>query len=154
LWKQDKIYFFEDNEVTEIREIDLEEKRVCAPSPTIQEIVLPFQIFDVASNNTHAETNVDPKPNANSEPENDSQQEDDPQNDPAPPPSLRRTQHERNKAIPDDYITYMSEDINDVGKVGDPPSYKEAMKCENSSKWVVAMEDELKSMGIMMYDTW
>jgi hypothetical protein len=35
--------FFEDNEVTEIRKIDLEEKRVCAPTPVIQEIVLPIQ---------------------------------------------------------------------------------------------------------------
>ena len=34
--------FFEDNEATEIREINLEEKRVCVPSPTIQEIVLPL----------------------------------------------------------------------------------------------------------------
>jgi hypothetical protein len=32
--------FFEDNEINEIQNIDLEEKQMCAPSPTIQEIVL------------------------------------------------------------------------------------------------------------------
>ena len=37
--------------------------------------------------------------------------------------------------------------MNDLGKVEDPTSYKEAIKSENSSKWFVAMEDELKSMG-------
>jgi hypothetical protein len=40
----------------------------------------------------------------------------------------------------------MSEDVNDVGKVEDPTSYKEAIKSLNSSKWQVVME-ELKSMG-------
>jgi hypothetical protein len=35
--------FFEENEVTKIRKVDLEEKRACSPSPTMQETVLPMQ---------------------------------------------------------------------------------------------------------------
>jgi len=41
----------------------------------------------------------------------------------------------------------MSEDVCDIGKMEDPTSYKEAVKSMNSSKWQLAMEDELKSMG-------
>jgi hypothetical protein len=41
----------------------------------------------------------------------------------------------------------MSEDVNDIGKVEDPTSYKQAIQGLNSSKWQIAMEDELKSMG-------
>jgi hypothetical protein len=40
----------------------------------------------------------------------------------------------------------MSEDVNDMGKVEDPTSYKEAIESTNSSKWQVSMEDDLKSM--------
>ena len=60
---------------------------------------------------------------------------------------MRRTQRVRKKAISDDYVTYMSEDVCDIGKMEDPTSYKEAIKSMNSSKWQLAMEDELKSMG-------
>jgi hypothetical protein len=60
---------------------------------------------------------------------------------------VRRSHRERRKAISDDYITYMSEDVDDIGKVEDPTSYKEAIKSLNSSKWQIAMEDELKSMS-------
>ena len=35
----------------------------------------------------------------------------------------------------------------DVGKVDDPNSFREAVSCENSAKWVEAMEEELKSMS-------
>jgi hypothetical protein len=41
----------------------------------------------------------------------------------------------------------MSEDINDIGKMDDPPSYKDAMKSKNSLKWCEAMEEELRSMS-------
>ncbi|KAK1613668.1 hypothetical protein QYE76_019185 [Lolium multiflorum] len=95
----------------------------------------------------------DPEPNDNGNPEgkenHQSDNEEDPHNNDAPPPPspVRRSHRERRKAISDDYITYMSEDVNDIGKVEDPTSYKEAIKSLNSSKWQVAMEDELKSMG-------
>ncbi|KAK1643194.1 hypothetical protein QYE76_060999 [Lolium multiflorum] len=78
-----------------------------------------------------------------------SDNEEDPHNNDAPPPPspVRRSHRERRKAISDDYITYMSEDVDDIGKVEDPTSYKEAIKSLNSSKWQIAMEDELKSMS-------
>jgi hypothetical protein len=41
----------------------------------------------------------------------------------------------------------MSEDVNDMVKVEDPTSYKQDIQSIISSKWKVAMEDELKSVG-------
>jgi hypothetical protein len=62
-------------------------------------------------------------------------------NEPSP---VRRSQHERKSVIAKDYVVYISED---VGKMDDPASYKEAMMSENSRKWLEAMEDELSSMS-------
>ncbi|KAK1662420.1 hypothetical protein QYE76_050579 [Lolium multiflorum] len=150
--------FFEDNEVNEIRKIDLEEKRVCAPSPIIQKVVLPMQrrITSNVETEPHSsgpQPDGDPETNDNANPEGEenhqSDNEEDPHNNNAPPPPspVRRSHRERRKAISDDYITYMSEDVDDIGKVEDPTSYKEAIKSLNSSKWQIAMEDELKSMS-------
>jgi hypothetical protein len=150
--------FFEDNEVNEIRKIDLEEKRVCAPSPIIQKVVLPMQrrITSNVETEPHSsgpQPDGDPETNDNANPEGEenhqSDNEEDPHNNDAPPPPspVRRSHRERRKAISDDYITYMSEDVDDIGKVEDPTSYKEAIKSLNSSKWQIAMEDELKSMS-------
>jgi hypothetical protein len=41
----------------------------------------------------------------------------------------------------------MSEDVNDIGKMDDPASYKESMKNENLLKWHEAMEEELRSLS-------
>jgi hypothetical protein len=57
---------------------------------------------------------------------------------------VRRSQCERKSAISKDYVIYKSEDIR---KMDDPTSYKEAMMGENSKKWLEAMEDELISMS-------
>jgi hypothetical protein len=54
---------------------------------------------------------------------------------------MRSSQCERS-AISNDYVVYMSKDVNDVGKMDDPISYKEAMKSKNSLKWREAMEEE------------
>jgi hypothetical protein len=45
------------------------------------------------------------------------------------------------------YETYLSEDMYDVEKIDDPNSFREAISCENSAKWVEAMKEELKSMS-------
>jgi hypothetical protein len=58
----------------------------------------------------------------------------------------RRSQRERS-VIPNDYVIYMSEDVNDIGKMDDPTSYKEAMKCKKLLKWYEAMEEEFRSMS-------
>jgi hypothetical protein len=58
------------------------------------------------------------------------------------PPLVSRSLHERKSAISKDYVVYKSED---VGKMDDPTSYKEAMMSENLKKRLEAMEDELSS---------
>ena len=60
---------------------------------------------------------------------------------------IRRSQWQRKSAIPKDYVVYMYEDVNDIGLADDPGTYKEAMMRLNSSKWLEAMEDELRSMS-------
>jgi hypothetical protein len=35
----------------------------------------------------------------------------------------------------------------DIGKADDSNSFREAVSCENSAKWVEAMEEELMSMS-------
>jgi len=57
---------------------------------------------------------------------------------------IRRSQRVRRSAIPDDYEVYISVDMNSEG---DPTSYEEAIKSPNSSKWLTAMEDEIRSMS-------
>ncbi|XP_066396273.1 uncharacterized protein [Miscanthus floridulus] len=60
---------------------------------------------------------------------------------------IRRSQQQRKSAIPKDYVVYMYEDVNDIGLADDPRTCKEAMMSLNSSKWLEAMEDELRSMS-------
>jgi hypothetical protein len=79
-------------------------------------------------------------------PANDHEEEPQQGNDDESQPT-RRSQHERRSAIPNDYVVYMSEDVNDIGKMDDSASYKEAMKSENSLKWCETMEEELRSMN-------
>jgi hypothetical protein len=79
-------------------------------------------------------------------PANDYEEEPQQGNDDESQP-IRRSQCERRSVISNDYVVYMSEDVNDIGKIDDPASYKEAMKSENSLKWREAMEEELRSMS-------
>jgi hypothetical protein len=60
---------------------------------------------------------------------------------------MRRSHCERRSAISNDYVVYTSEDVNDMEKMDDPVSYKEAMKSENSLKWRETMEEELTPMS-------
>jgi hypothetical protein len=57
----------------------------------------------------------------------------------------RRSQRARRSAICDDYEVYVSEEIQ---MEGDPTSFKESMRSAYSSKWLEAMEDEMRSMSI------
>jgi hypothetical protein len=56
----------------------------------------------------------------------------------------RRSQRARRSAISDDYDVYVSEEIQ---MEGDPTSFEEAMRSAHSSKWLKAMEDEMRSMS-------
>ena len=50
-------------------------------------------------------------------------------------------------AISNDYGVYLNECDYDVGLEIDPTSYDQAINSENSTLWLYAMEDELKSMN-------
>jgi hypothetical protein len=56
----------------------------------------------------------------------------------------RRSQRARRSAISEDYEVYVSEEIQ---MEGDPTSFEKAMRSAHSSKWLEAMEDEMKSMS-------
>jgi hypothetical protein len=79
-------------------------------------------------------------------PANDHEEEPQQQNDDEPQP-MKRSQRERRSVVPNDYVVYMSKDVNDIGKMDDPASYKEAMKSKILLKWCEAMEEELNSMS-------
>jgi hypothetical protein len=51
----------------------------------------------------------------------------------------------RRSAISDDYEIYVSEEIQMEGNL---TSFEEAMRSDYSSKWLEAMEDEIRSMSI------
>jgi hypothetical protein len=56
----------------------------------------------------------------------------------------RRSQRVRRSASPDDYEVY---NIEEFQIESDNTSFQEAMRSDNSSKWLKAMEDEIKSMS-------
>ncbi|RVW54692.1 Retrovirus-related Pol polyprotein from transposon TNT 1-94 [Vitis vinifera] len=60
--------------------------------------------------------------------------------------SLRRSQREKSPAISNDYEVYLNECDYDVGLESDPTSYGQAINSENSTLWIYAMEEQLKSM--------
>jgi transposase InsO family protein len=149
------------------RKIDLEEKRVhapnpmtqepffalpCAPVPTIPAIVVqapvvtpPMTTMSENSEPVRQETNEpfvehereqqQPPPEAEPQVEEQNAQE-----NVAP----RRSTRARKSAISTDYKVYNTERVH---MEGDPTSYEEAMRSPDSSKWVEAMEDEMRSMS-------
>ena len=60
---------------------------------------------------------------------------------------VRRSQRAKRLAIPDYYETYLSEDVYDIGNISDPATFRHAVSSENFTKWIEAMEDELRSMS-------
>jgi hypothetical protein len=57
----------------------------------------------------------------------------------------RRSQRARKSAISDDYEVYVSEETQ---MEGDPTSFEKVMGSAYSSKWLEAMEDEMRTMSI------
>jgi hypothetical protein len=57
----------------------------------------------------------------------------------------RRSQRARRLAISNDYEVYVSEEIR---MEGDPTSFEEVIRSAHSSKWLDAMEDEMRSMSV------
>jgi hypothetical protein len=58
--------------------------------------------------------------------------------------ALRRSQRARRSVIPDDYEVYNTEEFHIED---DPTLYEKTMRNVHSSKWLAAMEDEMKSMS-------
>jgi hypothetical protein len=58
--------------------------------------------------------------------------------------ALRRSKIVKKLAISTNYKVYNTEIVY---MEGDPTSYEEAMRSPHSSKWLEAMEDEIKSMS-------
>jgi hypothetical protein len=140
------------------RKIDLEEKRVYAPNPMIQELFFELPVFatptmqdtmvsapvvipPVATMNGDEEPILqDPiEPVVTHEREQQQPQAEDVPNVEAP----RRSQRAR-RSTPDDYEVY---DTKEFYMEDDPTSYEEAMRSAHSSKWLAAMKDEMKSMS-------
>ena len=141
------------------REIDLEEKRVYAPTPiihepffslpavaapTVQDTVVPAPVVipPVATMNDDEEPVAqDPiEPIATHEGEQQQPQTENVPIEEAP----RRSQRVRKSAISADYEVYNTEEFQ---MEDDPTSFEEAMKSDHSSKWLEAMEDEMRSMN-------
>ena len=56
----------------------------------------------------------------------------------------RRFQRVRKSVIPADYKVYNTEEFQIED---DPTSFEKAMRSDHSSKWLEAIEDEMKSMN-------
>ena len=141
------------------REIDLEEKRVYAPTPMIHEsffslhaiaalivqdtvVPAPVVIPPVATMNDDEEPVLqDPiEPIATHEEEQQQPQIEDVPNVEAP----RRSQRVRKSAIPANYEVYNTKEFQ---MEDDSTFFEETMRSDHSSKWLEAMEDEMKSMN-------
>jgi hypothetical protein len=144
---------------TVAQKIDPEEKRVCVPTPMTQEpfFELPVLVAPTARDTVvptpvvsfpMVTVNNDEKPvlqepiqtDATDEGEQQQPQTEDVPNIEAP----RRSQRVRRSAIPDDYEVYNTEEFQ---MEGDLTSFEETMRNDNSSKWLEAIEDEIKSMS-------
>ena len=133
--------FLENGEISgsnEPRKIDVEEIRVDIPPLFLpQEIIVPQPVQQVEENKQHNGDGSLPLENIAIE------------NvvEPPQPAPLRRSQRERRPAITDDYVVYLQESDFDIGIRKDPVSFSQAMESDDSSKWMEAMNEELKSMA-------
>jgi hypothetical protein len=129
------------------RDINLEEIRTYDSTPITHDFTpttMDAPLVDtvpLAENNDHLAENLGAKPaiNENEGAPLENEQVDIDENEAPPandrgeepqqeivdePQPTRRSQRERRSAIPNDYVVYMSEDVNDIGKMDDPASYK------------------------------
>ena len=113
-------------------------------TPTVQDTVVPAPVVisPVATmNNDEGPVLQDPiEPIVTNEGEQQQPQTEDVPNVEAP----RRSQRVKKSAIPADYKVY---NIEEFQIEDDPISFEEAMRSNHSSKWIEAIEDEMKSMN-------
>jgi hypothetical protein len=151
------------------REIQLEEKRVCVPTPMVAEpfFSVPAAVTPMAQGHVVEEPVVDSLVPMATMPivgssmtevdedlesvfqehiiNHEEDQQELPVQDVSHNESPRRSQRTRRSAISDDYEVYVSEEIQIEG---DLTSFEEAMRNAYSSKWLDVMEDEMRSMSI------
>ncbi|GJR50687.1 retrovirus-related pol polyprotein from transposon TNT 1-94 [Tanacetum coccineum] len=133
--------FLENGEISGSGEsIDLNEKLMDAPN---QELSIPLYMKNITI--VPCDEVVDILV-VNAPPHDENQ------NPPIIQQPLRRSERTRRPVVHDDFITYLNEDDYDLGKVEDPIFYKNAIKSNQSTKWLEAMNDELKS--IQINDVW
>ncbi len=139
-----------------VREIDLEERGLSVPAPSIQEpffslladvvpamhdVAVPAPVVTppVATMNESEEPVLQDSTEIIATPEEELQQ---PQTDNVQEQQdPRRSERVRRSAIRDDYQVY---NIEESHMEDDPTSYEEAMRSARSSEWLEAMKDEMK----------
>ena len=133
--------FVENGEISgsnEPRKVDVEEIRVDIPPLFLpQEIIVPQPVQQVEENEQHNRDGSLPPENISIE--NDVE--------PPQPAPLRISQRERRPAITNDYVVYLQDSDFGIGIRKDPVSFSQAMESDDSSKWMEAMNEELKSMA-------
>ena len=133
--------FLENGEISgsnEPRKVDVEEIRVHIPPLFLpQELIVPQPVPQVEENEQHNRDGSLPPENIAIENAIE----------PPQPAPLRRSQRERRPTITDDYVVYLQESDFDIGIRKDPVSFSQAMESDDSSKWMEAMNEKLKSMA-------
>ena len=136
--------------------MSLEELWVKLPDPVVQEptevyqfvppVIPPVQVSGAMPSTAIQQENMEQMVGNQAQP---APQDQIPQPNPQPVAiePVRRSQRAKRSAIPDYYETYLSEDVYDIGNISDPATFRHAMSSENSTKWIEAIEDELRSMS-------
>ncbi|KAA0061857.1 copia-like pol polyprotein [Cucumis melo var. makuwa] len=123
----------------ELRKVEIQEVRVEIPSSiTSSQVVVPV-IVDSVNNPQELQINGQTPHNdiVTNEPVTEGPQE----------IELRRFVRSRRLVISDDYLVYLHESEFDLSIDNDPVSFSQAIKVDNSTKWLDAMKEELKSMN-------
>ncbi|KAA0032875.1 Retrovirus-related Pol polyprotein from transposon TNT 1-94 [Cucumis melo var. makuwa] len=123
----------------EPRKVEIQEVRVEIPSSiTSSQVVVPVVVGSV-NNPQEQQINIQTPHNdiVTNEPVTEGPQE----------IELRRSVRSRRSAISDDYLVYLHESEFDLSIDDDPVSFSQAIKGDNSTTWLDAMKEELKSMN-------
>ncbi|KAA0036645.1 Retrovirus-related Pol polyprotein from transposon TNT 1-94 [Cucumis melo var. makuwa] len=123
----------------ESRKLEIQEVRVEIPSSiTSSQVVVPVFV-DSVNNPQEQQINVQTPHNdiVTNEPVTEGPLE----------IELRRSVRSRRSATSDDYLVYLHESEFDLSIDNDPVSFSQAIKEDNSTKWLDAMKEELKSMN-------
>ncbi|KAA0045169.1 Retrovirus-related Pol polyprotein from transposon TNT 1-94 [Cucumis melo var. makuwa] len=121
------------------QKLEIQEVRVEVPSSiTSSQVVVPV-VVDSVNNPQEQQINGQTPHNdiVTNEPVTEGPQE----------IELRRSVRSRRSAISDDYLVYLHESKFDLSIDNDPVSFSQAIKGDNSTKWLAFMKEELKSMN-------